>query len=282
MTPDSTRVGGAIVFWTLSEWTGLIKLNERLTELGFGECTPERRPAPAALKSSLEEVLGTKNTLIRPLKDRDGFTVVRERRGETENDYTHELSAKLLYREDKSVDRIEFHGYHASNRVVTEVFNRHLGLLPANAVADCLVKIVARLQGTALRPRGGVYWIPNSQVSVWREVGQAVELCAEHKAHKLYTMRQLMDADAARAIRDSIEQELLTEARRIHEEVMSGELGERALESRRVLVEDLAEKAREYETIIGQSLSHLREALDKSLIAEAAGALLSAAGATGD
>jgi hypothetical protein len=66
-----------------------------LESAGFGEYAPEPRPPAGALKDALEQVLGGPASLIRPLKTRDGFTVVTEERGENGNSNHNSLVARM-------------------------------------------------------------------------------------------------------------------------------------------------------------------------------------------
>jgi hypothetical protein len=83
-----------------------------------------------------------------------------------------------------------------------------------------------------------------------------------------------MDADAVRAVRDAVVNEVQSEATRIHDEVMKGELGERALEHRRVQAYDLRKKVLLFEDLLDVALAGLHEAVDRADQAAAAAVLL--------
>jgi hypothetical protein len=83
-----------------------------------------------------------------------------------------------------------------------------------------------------------------------------------------------MDADAVRAVTDAIVSEINVEAGHIHDEVMAGELGERALEHRREQAACLRQKVVLYEELLDVGLSGLHQAVDRADQAAAAAALL--------
>jgi hypothetical protein len=272
MTPNHLRLGGAVVYWTLSEFTFRDRLADGLGDAGFGDLAPDARPATAALKAALEQTLGGSRVLIRPLQSRDGFAVVEEQRGQTENLYTQRLSARV--QGEGAFARLAFSSMDERSLAVQQAFDLHQGLIAAHQVSECLVGIVERLGGTRLRPSGGFYWLPEAKLDLWQEVAAAVEKAAFGRPHACYVLRVAMDADAVRAVRDAIVAEVSAEANRIRTEVLSGQLKERALESRRLEAEDLRDKVALYEQLLDTGLAYLREAIDAAEEAASAAALL--------
>ena len=272
MTPNHLRLGGAVVYWTLSEFTLRERLADGLGDAGFGDLAPDRRPATAALKAALDQTLGGSRILIRPLQSRDGFAVVEERRGQNENLYFQTLSARV--QGEGLLARLVFTPQDERSLAVQQAFDLHQGLIASHQVSECLVRIVERLGGTRLRPSGGFYWLPEGKLGPWQEVSSAVEKAAFGRPHACYVLRVAMDADAVRAVRDAIVAEVMTEACRIREEVLSGALKERALESRRLEAVDLRDKVALYEQLLDTGLASLRQAIDAAEEAAAAAALL--------
>jgi hypothetical protein len=165
MTPHQLRLGGAVVYWTLSEFTLRERLADGLGDAGFGDLAPDPRPATAALKAALDQTLGGSRILIRPLQSRDGFAVVEERRGLTENLYMQTLCARV---EGEGLSaRLVFTPQDERALAVQQAFDLHQGLIAAHQVSECLVRIVERLGGTRLRPSGGFYWLPEGKLGLW-------------------------------------------------------------------------------------------------------------------
>lgn len=272
MTSNHFRLGGAVVYWTLSEFSFRDRLADGLGDAGFGDLAPDPRPATAALKAALEQTLSGSRVLIRPLQSRDGFAVVEEQRGQTENVYKQTLSARV--EGEGAFVRLAFSPKDERSLAVHQAFDLHQGLISAHQVSECLVQVVERLGGTRLRPSGGFYWLPEDKLALWQEVSAAVEKSAFGRPHACYVLRVAMDADAVRAVRDAIVAEVTAEANRIRSEVLSGELKERALESRRLEAVDLRDKVALYEQLLDTGLASLREAIDAAEEAAAAAALL--------
>src|SRR6478672_8161833 len=96
MVESRLDVGGAVVFWSLAEWSHRGRLAAHLAPLGLEALVPDPRPAPAALRAALEAVFSGPRILIRPLASKDGFAVVREDRGLAGNQYQNELAARVM------------------------------------------------------------------------------------------------------------------------------------------------------------------------------------------
>jgi hypothetical protein len=265
-------VGGAVVFWSLSEWTSRERLQEGLAAAGLGAFMLVPRQPAAALRDALEEILGGPRVLVRPLRSRDGFAVVEEDRGEHGNHYHQRLGARVG--EDGA---LSFAPEDERAGAVRAAYERQRGLLRAARVSGALVAILEALGGTRLRPGGSVYWLPPHRLDEWQGVARAVEASGEGRANAVYVLRHRMDADAVRAVRDAVVAEVQAEATRIHDEVMTGELGGRALETRRARARELCDKISLYEDLLDVGLEGLRAAVDLADQAATAAVLLASA-----
>ena len=222
MIESTLDVGGAVVFWTAAEFTNRDKLRAGLVPLGLDPFVPDPRPHASVLKDALEETLGGSRVLVRPLADRDGFTVVKEERGRTANSYVTELIARVR---NPDLPTIEYEPYDTRAERVNEAFRRYAGRVPGVQLSACLVKIVEFLGGTRLRPTGAVYWVPGPKLDEWAFAAKAVEAASEGKPSAVYLLRHRLDADAVRAIRDAVVAEVQAATARISEDVSAGELG---------------------------------------------------------
>ena len=95
MIENNLDVGGAVVFWSIAEWTDRTRLAAKLGELELQALVPDPRPAPAALRSALEDIFGGPRMLIRPLASKDGLVVVQENRGLASNQYQTLLTSRV-------------------------------------------------------------------------------------------------------------------------------------------------------------------------------------------
>ncbi len=271
MIESTLEVGGAVVFWTASEFTDREKLTAALVPLALDTFVPDPRPPASILKDALDEALGGPRVLVRPLADRDGFTVVREERRKTANFYTTDLIARVVAGDPSE---ITYEPLDERAVLVNAAFRKHQDRIPAVQLSACLVQIVESLGGTRLRPTGAVYWIPGPKLDEWASVAQAVEQASDGKPSAVYVLRHRLDADAVRAIRDAVVAEVQAEATRIRDEVSTGDLGGRALETRKKQAAELRDKVLLYEDLLSVGLTHLHQVIDAADQATATAALL--------
>jgi hypothetical protein len=271
MVENRLDVGGAVVFWSLAEWTDRNRLAARLKSLSLEALVPEPRPAPAELRAALEDVFAGPRMLIRPLASRDGFAVVREDRGLASNQYQTQLTARVV---DGSPPTLTFDPWDSRALAVEGSYRTHLERVSAAQVSATLVRLVEWLGGTRLRPNGAVYWLPARWLDDFARVAEAVEESADGKPNGVYVLRHRLDADAVRAVRDAVVAEVRAEAGRIKEEVLGGDLGTRALETRQKQAADLREKVSLYEDLLSVGLKGLHRAVDEADQAAATAALM--------
>jgi hypothetical protein len=272
MIENQLDVGGAVAFWTPSDATDRLKLYSAFVPLSLETFVPEPRPAASVLKDALEETLGGPRVLIRPLSDRDGFTVVREDRGRFGNSYLTSLVARVSV--DDDIPTLQFEPNDERAALIQAAYRKHEGRVTAAQLSSCLVRVVNSLGGTRLRPTGAVYWIPGHKLADWAEVARAVESSAEGKPSAVYLLRHCLDIDAVRAVRDAVVAEVRSEANRIQEEVASGELGGRALAGRKKQARELRDKVLLYEDLLSVGLADLHVAVDHADQAAATAAML--------
>jgi hypothetical protein len=272
MIESHLDVGGAVAFWTLAEWSDRDRLRREFHSLGLVSYVPDPRPASAALRDALDQVLGGPRVRVRPRAAKDGFAVVREDRGVDRNHYATALVARVT--EGKHPHPVIDPWDHPQVPAVRDAFAMQLGRLPAAQLSAALVRVVDVLGGTRLRPSGAVYWVPGPKLDDWARVGRAVEVAADGGASAVYLLRHRLDADAVRAVRDAVVTEVQAEAERIRVEVAAGHLGGRALETRQGQAADLRAKVLLYEDLLNVGLAGLHRAVDAADQAAATAALL--------
>ena len=269
MVESRLDVGGAVTFWSLADWSHRPRLEAAFAQAGLGAFLPDPRPSPACLRDALEDVLGGPRVLVRPLAARDGFAVVREDRGVDANRYAILMTASV--REGHAP---AFDPWTPDADRALEAYRRQIGRVPAGQLSAALVRVVESLGGTRLRPGGAVYWVPGPRLGEWEEAGRAAEAAADAGRSAVYVLRHRLDADAVRAVRDAVVTEVRAEAARIRQEVAGGELGGRALETRKKQAADLRQKVLLYEDLLSLGLAGLHDAVDQADQAAATAALL--------
>src|SRR6185436_6501637 len=98
----------------------------------------------------------------------------------------------------------------------------------------------------------------------WNQIADAVEQAADGALSAVYMLRHRLDHDAIRAVRDAVVAEVQSEAVRIREEVLAGELGTWALETRKRQAADLRNKVLLYEDLLSVGLKDLHLVVDEA------------------
>ena len=271
MVEGHLDAGGAVVFWSLAEWSHRGRLTAQLAELGLEALVPDPRPAPAALRSALEDVFAGPRVLIRPLATKDGFAVVREDRGMSANQYQTELTARVVNGDPPA---LTFEPCDARTPKVEGAYWSQLGRVSACQMSASMVRMIESLGGTRLRPSGAVYWLPGHRIDEWARIANAIENSADGALSAVYILRHRLDHDSVRAVRDAVISEVQAEANRIRDEVLAGELGGRALETRKKQAADLREKVLLYEDLLSVGLKGLHRVIDEADQAAATAAIL--------
>lgn len=265
--------GGFLAFWSLAEFS------DRETVLqGFGAAdlaafVPEPLPPVTVLRDALAAVAAGPRTLVRPLARRTGWAVVREDRGESGNDYTHLARAEVS--EGGRVVLVPGTGWDPpmTDKVLT-AYEMQTGKVPAARLSAALVDVVRSLGGVRLRPHGGLYFLAGDRLARWREAADVVEQAGDGRS-RCYVMQQELTVDTVRAVRDAVTAEVEAEAARLSADILSGELGEKALAARTREAAALKRKVGEFERILGVGLAALTATLDRVGTAQLAGELLS-------
>jgi hypothetical protein len=265
---------GALVFWTLSEQSNRDRLKAGLDALGFGEHVPEPRANVTVLKDALIEVFGNRNYIIRPLSARQGFTVKTEAKGNDDNEYETYLTAKVANEHDAPI----FTGDQSRIHEITNLYFKMKGQLSSAQLGISLVAIMKAIAGIRLRPTGGIYWIEGKNVETWEKVVTIAEGASDGGVTKGYVIKHSFDPQSISAVKDALVYEVTTEARKISEEILSGEVGNRAIKARKEEALALRAKVVEYENILGVALDSLKKNLDDIEQTNAVASILIAAG----
>lgn len=255
--------GGRVVYWSLNGDSDYEKLRLGCEAAGLTSKTlPEDRSALSALRHGIDrwvKTAGLRNVLVRPLSQGDGYDVVSETVGEDRNEYQTSFSARVDVKERRNPPRVVTGSSDCWSSIV-EWYNEALDRASQEAVGGYLSRVVYALGGTALRPNGGVYWLPESSIDRFNKVVESIESAG---THAVFTLSVAKDQQLARSIVDAITNEVTTEADYIESEVASRDLGERALKTRIVRAKLLLEKVRDYEATFGKSLSFLSQRVEQ-------------------
>jgi len=255
---------GCVVYWSLTDAFELERLKAGWTALGYEKHVPEQRSPLVCLKDALNEVMGDRETLVRPLKAGNGYAVVREAKGDDENDYQTLFNARVPLHSNLPVFSVS--GEKVDQ--VTEAFHRYRRTATAAQVSGKLVNILYQLNGTRLRASGGVYWLSGSALDDW-ELATTVMVNAGHGTPVAYVIEHELTPGAVLAVKDGLVNDIQTRIAQLHAEIGSGEMGARGLEARERDIIDLQNKVLDYEQMLDVSLGDVRKGLDELAVATA-------------
>jgi len=262
METHEINIGGAVVYWTAGP-TQRELLERRLELCGLSKFMPKERTVTAVLKSALLEYCDSHKTKQVDLgvqshkqQSSNGFEVVEIERGERKNTYAQRFSVRAT-----EGDCLNFDGeYWDHTQQVRELFDKHKGQLTGAAIGKMLVDILASMDGLPLRPSGGVYWIPESQVSQFETVATYVEETGQaESANRVYLLKTAMDAGTVRAVKDAITAEVMSVATQIVQDVQENLVTEDAINRRVMMAGELRQRVSRYESILGEGLTALQQ-----------------------
>lgn len=279
MTTSIQMQEGYITYYKLGNQTDPSLLLPKLKSLGYDNFTPKQRTWLASLRAALSESFG--ETMVRSLanREKDGYTVIKEIRGQDCNTYSRVCNAKvtesgrvtLTHETNTVVDR-----QHIQTR--TDHFKL---MLPAESVSKMMVDILRdQLNGVALRPGGGIYFVPAISISNWKDICYAVSTSSAHgTANNTTSIKMERTDETLRDIRDSIISEVSAASEAIRNELTTNDLGERAITNRINRSTELAKRLRFFEDVLGEPLKATRE---KLLAVQQASAMATAQQQTND
>ena len=222
---STLQIGGAVVFWKLATRTDADKLAEGLTRIGLNDFSPDPRKPLALLREALGEVMERK--MIRPLGSKSGYEVVSETKGDDMNSYEHYASVKL------DEGRMRFEGLTDDDeRRIAACYLEFSAYITGQQIAEMLLKLVYKLGGVPLRPCGAIYWLPVDQLARWAEITAVVEQCAVKGESQLHCLQVQFDESAVRAVHEGIVADITASVDLITEQILSGDLKTRALDSK--------------------------------------------------
>lgn len=254
VTDAEEAKAGAQVWWTLRGECDRAKLVAELAARGI-QHMPKVVEPETAIRRAVACLRG-KRRLVRPLKRRGAWAVVDESLDDLNEKLTHWQGPTIAL--DK-IGRAVFK--NASDEEAAQVrtaYDHYLDALDTTDVSSWLIQMAERCSAIRLRGGGGIYYIPPHRWPEWQNAIDA--LTAVHAEHHVYSIPTIrMTAQGARAILDCLTEEITQQIEKTQEEVISGDLGVKALETRYDGSLDLLRKVSEYEALLERPLQTLRD-----------------------
>ena len=264
----SIKFNGALVLWSITGTAEGETVNTKLRELGLPEAPTI--DTQEALRLAMHKD-SNRRVMVRPLSQGVGYALVEEKDTGTEMEYQEVYRAivvdgSLVGMPGRKIVSCSVGADSGlSNNKLYQMlqarFDSLYGRIDATRLGSCLTNAVRSMGGVAVRNRGGVYWLPEERLEGFSEVAQVVEEGA--RGSSVFRVRTVADEQTVKLITASLDHEVGTEAARIQEELMGGELGERAIETRQRRLGELQSRVEEYEGMLGERMSSLKSRLEE-------------------
>lgn len=267
---EDSKACGLIAMWTLSGVVNIDQLASLCTSIGIkNDLLPTAPSELVALKRALKD-LYPKDEIV-PLPKTRGY-VVGETRFRTVEDSEkpdayifNRLKVwldsgdvlKVTVAEDGS--NMTAADQSAIKRAIWAEYQRKQMEVDASDLSTWLVKVVDDLDAVRLRDSGGIYFVPQHAVNGYRALANAVESCGKSRLFEIPAMRS---DKAVETVLAALTEELDSEVVRMDRQLSEGELGARALRSRRESIKDMMSKVGRYEKLLGTKLTAITEAVE--------------------
>ncbi len=291
VTPETLTTAGAVSYWRAGGTISIAELGKAWKDAGLDEKLLRNAPEPeTALRRAVLDLASRVRindttevrTLVRPCQEPHAWAIVEETAVE-KNQPIYRTLVIVRFVEGsidmEDVAATEEQSESIGNRVLAG-FHAQSGLFDPSDVTGWLVKRAYKTcKAVTLRDSGGVYFIPRTAMEFWNKAADVIEKVS-NKAHKVFRIPAMKNAEAVEAIIDAVTAEAEQVAQQINDEVNEG-LGARALETRKSTVNELLAKIAGYEELVGQQLK-VRERVEALGAAVAAAALASMVGDGGE
>ena len=243
---------GFMTFWSLTDGTNSEVLRDALNSINKASLLPSTQDESQALRRSIASHFPKRSYLIRELDEVCGFGVIEEDRTLEQLEYQEVL--RVIAMGDMVVAAPQ---EHPAIEHIKQEFLFQKKLITASALGGMLVNACRQLNGISLRPRGGLYWVPEESRESWEAICDAVESCG---GNRVFELRTTTDAKTVDAVCDLLVLQVEKKLETLEEDLQEGNLQQtRAIESRRDQAQELDALLSTYEGILGRTLKELRE-----------------------
>jgi hypothetical protein len=184
----------------------------------------------------------------------NGFEVIWLQRGDYKNDEQHQFSCSVL----NGAVYVNY-GYGSAVDVQAH-FDAYKNLVTNDAIGKILVRLATeRLNGLGLRPNGGLYWIPENEVSLWNEYASCVETAS---GSSVTTAAWEANPSTLTAVRESLLSTVDAECARIMSDLSDGKIHDDIFfDNRSQDMKRLLERVSSVESALSVSLDDCRSRL---------------------
>lgn len=260
VVPDGTKAAGVVTWWTLHGTIEYETLEREWLEAGR-----EARYLPAlpsdrvSLKRALASMEGPK-TRVEVLPD-SVYALVDLKfdmsAGIAEPEYTvrfkvwfDDEDSTICYDRDLPNDVVD---------AVEAAFLQARGQIQATDLSSWLVKVVALHSAVALRPTGGIYFIPQTAAPQWTAFAEMLERMSASRVFEVPAMQSVKAVDAILA---AVTIEAQAELDAIAKALEENEMTVRGLKGRATRLDATGKKLKLYEDLLGARVQALHDAIE--------------------
>ena len=262
VTPEAEKAAGCVTYWRASGTVSIEALSKAWAAAGLDVGLLRKAPEPAVAFRRAVMAQQRRHRLVRALKEAHTWVIVDEHvhkpvEGQPAQpptytklcivrcDFDGRNTVEVLDGDPSTVDAIQ--------TCIRADFMQQQGLFDPGDITGWLVKMAYGKSAVTLRDSGGVYFIPRPAMEFWTKAADVVETVS-HKTHRVFRIPAMKNSEAVEAIVDAMTAEAEQIAKEVEDDIASGKLGGRALESRRGALEALLKKVGSYEELIGQQI----------------------------
>ena len=260
------KYNGLITFWSLTDESDRQTLVDGFKDIGLAELIPSPKNDTQALLRALNTTFKKKDTVIKTVRGTSGYKVCgRQNLQDGKIRYVEALkvtfdgNGDLAYEEGDEHTNIQWASWEQLN--LEREFSYQKTLVSGGSLGTILSSACRSLNGIALRPRGGSYWIPNSQKAKWEEIVSVIsEACSRNTVSCVETSTT---PSTMETIYNAIVTQVESKLEQLDRDLDNEELGKRALATREREAQELDSLVVDYEKILGRTLGFLREKTDE-------------------
>ena len=263
---------GIVVLWNAIEAEHK-PISDGFTNIGLKSFIPNPRTKLASLLTALKAVYTGQSWLIRPLKGKNGYQVVKETKGEEVNDLNHERSFIMFPDESMTVSPFD----QGLVDRVTQEYKAAAGRVSAVELTDALRRLLVStnsgFNGIPLKDSGAVYWVPELAKPMLDQVEAVIKRGTNGQFAFSIFRHELNDEERSAVLTAAI-QDLNRRCGMVLDDVSSGELRGAALLNREREAANLIRKAEFFQTALQADLSAVIKSLDDVKVAASTAAIL--------
>lgn len=241
-----------------SSRTSRDQLLRKMTDLGMGDYVPSATSKHLALRNTLRALFGVDK--VKNLPGHANFAVIKT-----------ECTADSWAGESRLTVKVGVFGLEFSEDVdirqeIISRYDRELGYVPPEAVSGMLVEVATKVLGgiPVLSGGGGTYWIPEKSVPTWKAVVKCAEDSSINGRTKVTLFTTVLDDDSVKSVITSLDADIQRDLALIEKEVSTKDMKKNALKNRLKKSDELREKIRSFEKILGKTLEGMHDAVEKT------------------